>query len=123
MRSEVIAEVTKLRNQEIGQAQQELQQQLQQQVHWNLPMIRTHYMLQQTCVQAVACQLSVRERERIFFFKSFLDRAVSMSAPEERGFSAAATVACVRSCLAQLSGVLSRLTAAANSYMQHSGFD
>ena len=68
MRSEVIAEVTKLRNQEIGQAQQELQQQLQQQVHWNLPMIRTHYMLQQTCVQAVACQLSVREREREFFF-------------------------------------------------------
>jgi F0F1-type ATP synthase membrane subunit b/b' len=32
MRSEVVAEVTKLRNQELEQAQQELRQQLQQQV-------------------------------------------------------------------------------------------
>ncbi len=32
MRSEVVAEITKLRNQELEQAQQELRQQLQQQV-------------------------------------------------------------------------------------------
>lgn len=32
MRSEVVAEVTKLRNQELEQAQQQLRQQLQQQV-------------------------------------------------------------------------------------------
>ena len=35
MRSEVVAEITKLRNQELEQAQQELRQQLQQQVPCN----------------------------------------------------------------------------------------
>lgn len=40
MRSEVVAEVTKLRNQELEQAQQQLREQLQQQVY-------THFLTQQ----------------------------------------------------------------------------
>lgn len=44
MRSEVITEVTKLRDQELEQAQQELRQQLQQQVHTSFPIMqqKTH---------------------------------------------------------------------------------
>ena len=52
MRSEVIAEVTKLRNQELKQAQQELQQQLQQQVPSNLPMLITK--LHSSCCMLIA---------------------------------------------------------------------
>ena len=42
MRSEVVAEVTKLRNQELQQAQQQLRQQLQQQVCTSFLILQCH---------------------------------------------------------------------------------
>ena len=50
MRKEVVAEITKLRNQELEQAQQELRQQLQQQVplHLHVACGNSHFPV--TCV-------------------------------------------------------------------------
>lgn len=63
MRSEVNAEVTKLRSRELEQAQQELRQQLQQQVHTSFSTLQQSH-IQTTTYHAECGSVHVHARDR-----------------------------------------------------------